>query len=200
MPPKEGEGECSPDRLVLSCWVDSSCQCDQTYPACLRCIKRKTGCPGVKDIRTQVFRDETRKTSAKIESRKRHRQEPLAILESEPVSSQQANIIVADRVTDAQPTDTESNTELPTIASFGNEIHDESFTRHLDDSPEDVLVTFFFDQIICPNVRWYSYLPSLYPYRNAIGASYLSSSVQAASLFALANQHDGSRQIGQLCQ
>lgn len=66
------------------------------------------------------------------------------------------------------------------------QLQDISSSRPFYDPYEDLLAAFFFDQIVCPNIGWYAYLPPLY--LNYARPSYLTNAVHSAALFVLANQ------------
>jgi hypothetical protein len=64
-----------------------------------------------------------------------------------------------------------------------------SLPTHLQISPDDELVSFFFDQITCSDIGWFNYLPGIF--RTATNTGYPHASIKDASLFVLANQQHG---------
>lgn len=99
--------------------------------------------------------------------------------------------VLSESLDDPQSCDAEPNESGLTNAvmkqhALGDEDDQTSLTKPLKDPPAAVLTAFFFDQFICPDTGWYAYLPRLY--QNTPANSYLFGSIQAASLFVLANR------------
>lgn len=164
-------------------------QCDQTYPSCLRCVKRNVHCPGVKDWRAQVFKDETQKTAAKAGSCRRH--DVAAPIR--PGARRAADLSLTNTNTGQtiphRLTVIDVPMEPPLTGVQGQDQPNKGVPARLRAPTADTLIAFFFNQITCPDIGWSPYLPGIF--RDSPSDGQLYASVQAASLFVLANQQRG---------
>lgn len=85
------------------------------------------------------------------------------------------------------PAATDAVTCLPAIGLDQCKGYAAKLPQPLHEAQADILTAFFFDQLTCPDTGWHTYLPRLQQHASA--DSYLNTSIQAATLFVLANQH-----------
>ena len=146
----------------------------------------------VKDSFSQRFRDETRRTTAKLEHREGCRQTSSDNLSGMPQNLARAEFIITESQDQALSNETHDSSNATGKFSRGKK---NTIAQHLSPPLYDVLETFFFGQIVCSDAGWSAHLRPLY--LNHARPGYLDSSVKAAALFALGNQHHDPSMVDQ---
>ncbi|EME79957.1 uncharacterized protein MYCFIDRAFT_77762 [Pseudocercospora fijiensis CIRAD86] len=176
--------------------ADTVVQCDQTYPACQRCLSRGETCPGVAATADAMFRHQVANPSDKSAAkRSTSKHEPAT-----PASSPSQEITIIPR----PDLESKIREHQKPPAAFAGKIDDlvepPDLPQTLHPSLENVAEFHFFSKIVT-SIGWLSYIPDVYssspeqsPLRKLVGAaslSVLAKQRKDASLFVTARNANG---------
>ncbi|KAF7188132.1 hypothetical protein HII31_10417 [Pseudocercospora fuligena] len=171
-------------------------QCDQTYPACQRCLSRGETCPGVAATADAMFRHQAAKPPSKSVSKG----SPSTYDPTTPGSSTSQEITIISRPDLKSKIREYQRPPEVSALKIDDLVEPLDLPQTLHPSLENVAEFHFFSKIVT-SIGWLSYIPEVYssspeqsPLRKLVGAaslSVLAKQRRDASLFVTARNANG---------